>query len=378
MPTFNTLEVGSIVRAPRPQHPKTTGRAMVATVLDKTSVELLWESVAPKPIHKSSKSKKRFLVAPKFSKESEDEEFTIGTEQLQELLPFEETSTEEVPENDSIGLFKDRGDQLLRLGDASSAASYYEVALAKSSHVSIGGTVVVPIKGFPKIAEVDCVEEDMVDVTIVDTGDEATIRISEVLISILEPDPDKLQERILLNLARCMLQLSDIDGRNKPKYLKSAVLACTLAMTLSSFHDDEDGDPITVNAQTALILRVKAQSGLSKWRNAMADAKRLDKAGNGQGRKLLDSIERQKKQQVKKDKKLSKAVAQWVSTATSESVSETIPELPSSTSTQTANELPEVKNETQQSLIASPMFIILALLAAFLIQKIPWNTEVVE
>jgi hypothetical protein len=381
----SNMEVGSVVRARRPQNPKTTGRAIVATLQDDKSVCLLWEPFPPKPIlslggQKSSNenNQKIFLVSPIRAKEQEGEETIVNILEVQELLLFEKLSSTESSEDSNVSLWKDRGDQLLRLGDASSAASYYEAAISKSSTISIGGTIVVQIKGFPKIAEVDCVEDESVDVTIVDSGDEATIPKSEILLGLLEPDNDKLQERILLNLARCMLHLSEIDTMNRPGYLKSAVLACSLVVTISPFHEgqehhaDDTNERLSANAQTALLLRAKAQADLSKWPNAMADAKKLIRAGNEQGRKLLESFERKKKQRAKLDKKLSKAVCRWVQTATAESVSDNCEESSiTPESPQEVHVLPEARRQTKQSLISSSLLsiIIIPLIATFLIQK---------
>ena len=257
---------------------------------------------------------------------------------------------------------------MLRLGDASAAASYYEVALSKSSIISLGSTVVVQIQGFPKIAEVDCTEDDSVDVTIVESGDEATLKKSEVLLGVLEQDPEKYQERILLNLARCMLQLSELDTVNRPKYLKSAVLASSLVITIASFHEESNSQSLLANSQTALLLRGRALGGLSKWPNAMADAKKVIKAGDAeQGHKLLATLERKKKQQAKQDKKLSKAVCQWVQTATNDAVSD---DQQGGNPSQNTREPLDKKPETKRSLVPySLLSILLPLIVAFLIQK---------
>lgn len=392
----SNFQVGSVVRTRRKQNPKSTGRAIVATLQDEKTACLLWEPIPPKPItiptigknsKRSSPNNDIFWVSPSPTKEQrEGEEIIVDMDEIQELQPFEkssyvESSSPSADDNDCVSLWKDRGDQLLRLGDASSAVSYYEVALGKSSFISIGCTVVVQSKGFPKIAEVDCVEDESIDLTIVDSGYEATIHKSEILLGILEPDKEKLQERLLLNLARCMLQLSEIDTTNRPRYLKSAVLACSLVITISTFHDNEGQEPddrnnneLSTNDQTALLLRAKAQGGLSKWPHAIADAKKLCKAGNEKGRKLLEGLERKKREQAKKDKRLSKEVCRWVQNATAESVSDnpessspTNPELPGVT----APAVPEARPQTKQSSTLSFLLsIVLPLVAAFLIQKV--------
>ena len=331
--------VGSIVRAKRGTK---RCRAMVATVGNDGRVAataehedafcvMLWEPVYPERISS------RFLVTPKsIHKETEQHEVTVKVESVEGLLPFETNSrvNSDDSRNDSdcsIAMWKERGDQLLRLGDASAAATYYEKALFDSSSVSIGGTIVVSVEGFPRIAEVDCVDDEEIDVTLVHNQEEKTLKESSVLLAILEDDPTKLQERILLNLARCMLQLSDLDAANRPRYLKSAVLASTLAISVSSFRkehgDAADEQPLRLpaNAQTALMLRCKAYSGLSRWAMATSDARKLLKSGRDeqQGRKLLVSIERKKNLQSKADKRLAKEICLLVQSATAASESTT-------------------------------------------------------
>ena len=363
------FDVGSIVRAERcTKHgTRCLARAMVATKQNDT-ICIIWEELYPHPIimmtssaddmNMRAYSSRNFLITPKSinreSKNDDDDEVNVKIDAIQALLPFENenennnnnnnntnTDTDIDTPNESestlkpfekkksaIILWKERGDQILRLGDPSSATSYYEKALFNSSNLSIGGTIIISVEGFPRIAEVDCVEVDdggIIDVTLVSNGEERTVKKSAVLLSIMERDDDLLQERILLNLTRCMLQLSELDVVNRPKYLKSAILSTTIAITLSSFrqqqdddnNDDDDQSLLQANAQTALVLRVKAYSGLSKWSKAIADAKRLLKNGNiQQGNKLLSSIERKKKLQLKTDKKLAKDICRLVQSAT--------------------------------------------------------------
>jgi hypothetical protein len=358
--TASSLTVGAIVRVRHPLHVKSTCRAIVATLQDEKSACLIIEEISPRPLAQT-----RFLISPRSipykSQDGEDSEFTVAMDQIQELLAFETDNAS--PDENSINTWKERGDQLFRLGDAASAVPYYEMALNLSTHVDIGGTVILLTKGFPTLAEIDCAEDDSLDITIVKTGEESTIKKSDVVLGIQESDEEKLQDRILLNLARCMLQLTEVDGANRPKYFKAAVLACSLVLTIASYRED-DGSK---NFQTALYIRSKAQSGLSKWPHAIADAKKLGKLGNDQGPKLLATIEKQKKVQVKQDKNLAKAVSRWVQTATAESVSE---------DKEPASATPDGKTSPQsndpqprQALTFPNLPILLALLAAFLIHN---------
>jgi hypothetical protein len=368
------LQVGFVVRAPLPNHPNALGRALVLTDPDEqdNTVCLLWEiAPTPKSISISSSSKKTFLITPLMHppKNIEQEETTISSQDVKPLLPFEDSC---IADDDSLTVaeWKDRGDQLLRLGDASAAASYYEMALSKSSNLQIGSTVITKIGGYPKLAEVDCVEVDSLDVTLVESGEESTITHSQILLCLLEPDAEKCQERILLNLARCLLQLADLDhatSESRPKYLKAAVLACTLALTVISFASGDEPD-IPANSQTAWILRAKAQAALSKWPHALSDAKKVVKAGHKQGRKLLDDIERQQRQKVKTDKKLAKEICKWVETATSDSVSDDQVAPKEDINDSTPKE--RTTNAPSFSIPSWLQFVLLPLMAALLIQKL--------
>ncbi|KAL3925494.1 MAG: hypothetical protein SGARI_005832, partial [Bacillariaceae sp.] len=320
-----TIEVGSIVRAkrPLPGSEKTFwSKAVVADIEDDAATAtLLWEPLTIHPIPPCTL--RDWVIVPKSlqTEADEEDETTVKLSEVQELLPFEDATTKADLE---IAAWKERGDTLLRLGDASSAASYYERGLHESNVISIGSTVVVSAGGFPRLAEVDCIEEEdgNVDIALVESGEEKTVKKSAILLGIKEMDPEQLQERMLLNLSRCMLQLSDLDSfANKSKYLKAAILATSLVITISCSQNSDDGD-LPTNAQTALVLRAKAQISLSKWPQAKQDAAKLVKSGNEQGTKLLATIERKKKLQAKSDKKLAKEMCKLVqSTTTNGSVS---------------------------------------------------------
>jgi hypothetical protein len=364
---MTTIQVGSVVRCRRRSSLDRSplGLAVVATIATTAKDEgqekdrsaaaeappkkmtkehsiesacLLFEPYWPQPI--SPCISRDYLIIPKkVDPEPEQEEVTINNIQdIHECLPFERNfssghdslhSSTPLPATPSCTTWKDYGDQLLRLGDPSAAASYYERALFESSCISIGGTIIVNVDGFPKLADVDCIEGNTVDITILESGEEQSVKKSSVLLGIMGSDPGKVQERTLLNLARCMVQLSDMDIVNRVKYLKSAVLATTLVVTISSFQRDEkeqqfaqesSSSLISNNAQTALIIRAKAQIGLAKWPQAKQDATKLVKVGNEQGQKLLSTIDRKKKLQVKTDKKLAKEMCRLVQSSTTNSV----------------------------------------------------------
>jgi hypothetical protein len=386
-------KVGSVVRLSRSNSSKVSSKAMIATFQNDSNVEsacLLWEPLPPRPF--SAELSKPFLISPYIAialthsrqREDVEEEITVSVDQLKGLFPFEtEDHTNDInhhTQGSIISLRKEQGDELLRCGDSSSAVSYYEEALRVSSKPSIGSSIIVKVQGYPKIAEVDYMEDDgSMDITLIESEEETTVSMSSVLLTILQPDPDQFQERILLNLARCMLHLADLDTKHRPKYLKAAVLACTLAMTICEFqtdpgteNDDSNGNS---TVHTALFLRAKTQGFLSKWPNAMADAKRLIQAGKQeQGNKLLENLQKRKQQMVKKDKKLAKAVAKFVSNVTTESEEllvsdqEGHPAHPESRETQERSSKSMKTNPTTK-ISLSFLSVMMALVAAILIQK---------
>jgi len=371
------FHVGSIARVPRTKNDKPLGKATIATFHEEGegTVTILWESTVPQPLSSTS-----FLVTPKLQRRplQEDEETTMELSRLCSLLDFEyddELQKIDDSTNDAIETYKDRGDQLLRIGDPTSAIPYYELALTRSSVVSVGASILCSVQGYPKVAEIDCIEEDTLDVTFVDSGEDKTISRSDILICIYE-NKELWQERILLNLTRCLLQQADIDPSNRAKYLKAAVLACTLVLSLQSFHHDDSEKSSDIHL-TAIQLRVKAYMSLSKWPHAIADAKRLTKLGLSQGRKLLDSIEREKKYQEKRDKKLVKAITQLIATATSESVSGHDDDddddydagRTDNTSKPALGTRTLSSNETTSFVLSSPFLIIFALAAAYIVQQ---------
>ena len=255
--------VGSTVRALLPKHKKARRRGVVATV-QKKHVCILWEDDAPRSISMPTPLVKRgsflartFIVAPLFQDEADELEDVILEEDVESLLDFETTHcAEEVP----VEEWKNRGDHLLRLGDASASVSYYDHALKLSGPLQVGSSVVIQVDGFAKVADVDCIEDDGgIDVTMAETGLERTIKESDVLLCIRDASLNQLQERVLLNISRCLLQLADTTfvAKRRPKYLRSAVLACTLALTLIDFWEGQDVS-FPEGTKTALLLRCQA------------------------------------------------------------------------------------------------------------------------
>jgi hypothetical protein len=166
-----------------------------------------------------------------------------------------------------------------------------------------------------------------------------------------------------------LIQQAEIDGLNRTKYLKAAVLACTLVLSIRSYHDSDDGE-YSVMAQTALQIRAKTCISLSKWPHAIADANRLNKLGHKQGMKLLACIERERKDQATRDKKLVKAFSKLIAKVTSDLVSGCAYASPIDGTHEPENGTSAVLNSKPFFLIvSSPLLIILAFLAAHVIQK---------
>lgn len=387
----NEFTVGRTVRARLPDHPKATRRAVIATLQDDSAC-VLWEDEAPKslPVGNALPAKKArfltrpFLVTPYPAKSNEHDtsqeeiESTCLLSELLDLLEFEkEQSSSDNGITAPTQVWKERGDQLLRLGDASAAIPYYEVALKLTSTLQIGSSVLVKAAGHAKVAEIDCLDEDesTIDVSFVDSGVEKSVSEKEILLCILEPDEDHLQERILLNLARCLLQLGDTStagSGERSKYLKSAVLACTLVLALASFHSENENDHVLTNTEkSALLLRGQAQAGLQKFPHAVADFKKLLKSDpdNKQGRKLLQKLDYQKAKLAKTDKRLAKEVSRWVQTVMNNDSSDD--SVSGSGETKLIEHRPETRNTPHAPLSATiPWFTLLAaVLLAWLVQK---------
>jgi tetratricopeptide (TPR) repeat protein len=337
-----------------------------------------------------------FLVAPNNfnTDDDDDEEVEVTVQELEGLLDFETNNSQGDDDMISVQQWKNRGDELLRLGDAMTAIGYYEAGLIQSSRLSIGSAVIIRQAGFSKLAEVDCIEQDgsVVDVSLMmeeEEGQEMTIPKRSILLCILDADDDRLQERILLNLARCLLQVAEQASiSRRPRFLQSAVLACTLAMDVCAFrnheHDNKAPAASSNNSTTtllaALILRSQAQSALFKYDHAKADLKRLLSMdpNHKEGLRRMQQLERTKLQTKKADKKLVKELCQWVNVATttkepSPPVSKNIagaPMEPSSSQPSDAHQSSAASTLSHSIAIASRWWILLfAIVIAYYVQR---------
>uniref|UniRef100_A0A7S4M917 Tetratricopeptide repeat-containing protein n=1 Tax=Odontella aurita TaxID=265563 RepID=A0A7S4M917_9STRA len=365
-------KVATTVRAPRPLRDnqrgsnegkavaQPTGRALILALNEgDQTASLLFEDPAPQPFPLSPTAggrkrrlNKSFLLVPHFglrkdvnSVEDNAEEEDVPVSSLTKLLSFE--SGDSSPQSDAQSA-KEHADALLRLQDFSSAASFYEEALSLTSVLSIGSAIVLNRSGRAVVADVDCIDEEegmggrcSIDVTYLslDAADseeeEGTVLEKEVLLCLSsDSGNDKspsLQERILLNLSRCLLRLAEIDVAGKramhrpAEYRRAAVLGCTLALTSASFRTLGWGGPTSSPAtgstteEKALILRAAAFSDLpGKSKNAQADLRRSLKINPGcaQAKRMSRDLNFRDARRKRTDKKLSKEVCRWVQRAT--------------------------------------------------------------
>ncbi|KAL9186593.1 hypothetical protein ACHAXT_005831 [Thalassiosira profunda] len=308
-------------------------RAIVATAPDTDGrISLVQDDLAPSPL----KGRGNFLVAPMLSSVGlEEEECEVKVEDVTPLLPFErEDHAEKIDASDvnaQVEHNKGYGDQVFRLNDYTSAIAYYEAALSVcSTKYSTGGALVAKRKGHAVIAEIDCIENDgsdgnaQYDVTFI-TGEEGTISQKEdVLLALWSKDDAFLQPRILMNLARCLLKLGDVDAKTerRAKYRLAAVLGCSIALTLCEYHGLETDDTMTIKELGALvekarILRSRAFLGLRKYPHATIDAKKAlaQNSSSREAQKLLKETKIAQSFEKSMDRKLSKEVCRWVQSA---------------------------------------------------------------
>ena len=95
-------------------------------------------------------------------------------------------------------------------------------------------------------------------------------------------------------------------------------------MDVARHHRGNTDDAENTTIKTALVLRSKAQTCVSKYAHAKADLKRLlsMEPEHAEGKRLMNQLERTVQQNKKSEKKLVKELCKWVDVATSQSVSE--------------------------------------------------------
>jgi tetratricopeptide (TPR) repeat protein len=354
IPTNMPIRIGSIVRAtmPKSQYRRS---ALVVSIQDderrkhddhdeatasSPSYCLLWEDEAPKAIEGT------FIVSPEIketdgnqsSSSNGEEEVVVARTEISELFEFEghdflrstsrptmmNEEADSSSRNSALVLHKDKsatewkecGDVLLREKDAAAAVGFYELALRRTSRVRVGSTVLVQRanKAGPSAivrADVDCINKDdnTVDLTMEDNDDgaEETVPAKHVRLSI-DPNLADLQERILLNLSRCLLQLADqCPSHRRSAYLQGARLGCTMALAI----------PDATKPESSWLLRSKAYAASNKFPQALADVQNVLSMNPNhlEGQTLLKDLERRKAAVAKTNKRLAKDVSQWVQSA---------------------------------------------------------------
>lgn len=390
------LDAGTSTRRRQQQRQR---RGMIATLSSSSSACVLLEDLHN--YNDNNNEVHSFIIAPKHkntaiqaNEEEEDVEVNVSFDKLSSLLPFEMNNNDNTtPDSLSTSDCKAYGDELLKLGDALAAMLYYERGLQKASQWSVGSTIVFKQKGFTKLAEVDCIEDDddddektntttskslLLDIRTLEGGDDLTISKQDVLIGILDSDDERLQERILLNLARCCLQLADdpttADSHNtkqQAQFLKSAILATTLAMNLDDYHCKDDTS-LSATTKTALTLRAKTHLSLLKFDHAKADLKRLLEIDpqHKEGQRLLLELERTKLTKKKAEKKLVRELCRWVDVVTKTSVSSEDDGKIDSREASTTSNVPSLSSSntsTHSATALSYLFILIAVLVAYYI-----------
>lgn len=300
------VEVGSVIRAPRGVG-KLKGRAILCLIEEEDeSGCILWEDLAPRP-----NGTAEFIVTPLVPRSKEEKESTVALSNVIPLMEFEQNGGDEV----DVAQWKERGDALLQLGDGSAAIPYYEAGLAASSALQVGSTAIISKKDEFQVAEVDYIENGNVDVTVIgsDEEEERTVPDTDVKLCLLSGQ-EELQVRILLNLARCLIQVADLeDSQMSAYYRRSAAIGCSIALAILTHVDGQK----SLQA-TALLLRSKAHASRSKWKLAIADAQLLTQEHTDykEGRAWSLQLEKQVAQHQKTNQKLAKSMCAWVQNAT--------------------------------------------------------------
>ena len=333
--------VGSMVRAPYGE--KHCRRAVIATLNEQEeTAEVLFDASSSSFLQLQSS----FLVdsTGKQKEESNDsnneEEITavVNFQTLTALHPWEEASLEATTNAPAISAheWKERGDMLLQhTRDPIAAVSCYQKALHLTCAPNslrklqlIGSTILVIEGGHCVAAEVDCQEEDdddtcRLDVTMLANGEEKTIPLAAARL-VVRISQDRFQERALLNLARCCLQLAKVSQssshQGQSAFLHHAVFVCTLAFAVHEVNScNDDAAPMNKTAITALLLRSQAQEQRGKLHHARVDMQRvliLQKDHPG-AKRSLKRLKKRYLAQARGNRRLARDVSQWVQTAVS-------------------------------------------------------------
>lgn len=176
-------------------------------------------------------------------------------------------------------------------------------------------------------------------------GQEATVGLGEVLLCLPGGGAAAvgLQERVLLNLARCLLRIADPaeDPAGVPPPSSSlraatcrraAVLGCSLALACgrhraaiggSDGNGDGDGGGNAGDAPTteekARLIRSAAYLALGRLRHASADARHVLarlRPGSAGAERQLARVRREARRRKRTDRRLARDVCGWVKAVT--------------------------------------------------------------
>eukprot|EP00978_Attheya_sp_CCMP212_P025433 scaffold81762_cov46-Attheya_sp.AAC.4 len=385
------MDVGSSIRCLR-EVGSTDGecfilacRAMVATLgdgEDEKMATIVWEDLTPRPLASPILTGwdlpgKDFLITPlsmKWQTETSNrivEEDIVPMKDLTALLPFEKAKQEEV--RSSPAEYKQWGDSLFQLKDFSVACSYYEASLEAMAckQLQLGGSLVVKSSdGRPLLAELDYIDSSTaaLDVMICADSSECTVSRKDVLMCLMESDDDRLNERVLLNLSRCLLQLANMEDasanmRASEAYRKSAVLGCTLAICCALHYksSNEDDSSSKVTEEKARILRATSYIALRKYPHASADLRNILMKLNPnskQALKLSRELEHQQAQAKLSSRKLAKEMCKWVQHATGENEVSDYDDPRNESPAQLYDSVPNSAPNSQISSLTSPSTIV--------------------
>lgn len=274
--------------------------------------------------------RRRFLFAPQCIAEPLESEFTFstnGNDVIHSVSENEQKFYESGESTLSTEELKEKADSLLVMRDPASAVEYYEEALKSISKIEIGGYVAYNKNGHAIIAEVDCVDsdDDTVDVTLLETGEEEILSTKKIIMGIhLQQEHIILQCKIMLNMTRCFLFLSDIEsnevGRTSQvqSLRKAAVKSTTLSLSCCSLIEDET---LQLNLEAKIrYLRAKAYCDSGKFDHARNDLRLILKNDpkNKAALSLMDDLGSKVKQKKKQDRALAKGMCRWIDKVTNE------------------------------------------------------------
>ncbi len=292
--------IGSTVRARLPNCKKRKHRAIVADDDENGQYLLLWED--------------------SFQSTSTGTDLPESWCALQEIEPLQDFEESKTSLEGDFAEQKTRGDHLLSLGDAAAAMCYYEKAL-QSIPLQIGCTVIIEEAAKSKqasvlkLAEVDCIELDGIDVTMLLTGVEKTIVTDQVALTLPEHDEESLQVRLLLNYARCCLQLAQASMSIKSQFTDRAVHFCSLCILALELRNE---DKLSSFILTALLLRSQALAANHRYDAALIDLSTLLAIDPEHvfGQRKVKQYKRQQQEMKRKEKNLVKAMCGYIQQAT--------------------------------------------------------------